>query len=294
MEENKKFCKFCGEKIDKDCVVCPKCGRQLELIKEDEKKELSDAKEDHKDNIVEKPKFYTQAWFMWVMLIVFAPIGIFLMWKFHPEMKKNLKIILTVVFAIFFIIIYLSNGSDTESPSSDYGTNNYQKDKKVAVEVVDFSSMTKAEIEIWCNENKINCNFKDEYSDSVEKGQFINQSVESTKTIYQGERITISYSLGKAPTKAQENALKSAQSYLRFSAFSRKGLIEQLEYEGYSHDEAVYGVDNVGADWNEQAVKSAESYLKHSAFSRKGLIEQLEYEGFTHEQAVYGVDQNGL
>ena len=145
MEENTKFCKFCGEKIDKDCVVCPKCGRQLELIKEDEKKESSDAKEDHKDNVVENPKFYTQTWFMWGMLIVFAPIGIFLMWKFHPEMKKNLKIILTVVFAILFIIVYLSNGSDTESPSSDYGTNNYQKEKKVAVEVADFSSMTKAE-----------------------------------------------------------------------------------------------------------------------------------------------------
>ena len=288
MEENKKFCKFCGEKIDKDCVVCPKCGRQLQTIKKEESKEETTSK------TVDKPKFYTQIWFMWVMLIFFAPLGILFMWKFHPEMKKNLKIILTIVFAILFIIMYLSNGSDTESPSSNYGTNNYQKDKKVAVEVADFSSMTKAEIEIWCNENKINCNFKDEYSDSVEKGQFINQSVESTKKIYQGERITISYSLGKAPTKAQENALKSAQSYLRFSAFSRNGLIKQLEYEGFTHEQAVYGVDNVGADWNEQAVKSAESYLKYSAFSRKGLIEQLEYEGFTHEQAVYGVDQNGL
>ena len=27
--------------------------------------------------------------------------------------------------------------------------------------------------------------------------------------------------------------------------FSRSGLIEQLEYEGYTHDEAVYGVDKV-------------------------------------------------
>ena len=32
MEEDKKFCKHCGEKIDKDSVVCPKCGRQLKLI----------------------------------------------------------------------------------------------------------------------------------------------------------------------------------------------------------------------------------------------------------------------
>ena len=78
-----------------------------------------------------------------------------------------------------------------------------------------------------------------------------------------------------------------------YTAFSYTGLIEQLEYEGYSHTEAVYGADNCGADWNEQAAKSAANYLDYTSFSRSGLIEQLEYEGFTHSQAVYGVEQNG-
>lgn len=32
---NTKFCKHCGEKIDKDCVVCPKCGKQVEELKAD-------------------------------------------------------------------------------------------------------------------------------------------------------------------------------------------------------------------------------------------------------------------
>ena len=31
--ENQKFCKHCGEVIDKDCVICPKCGKQVEDIK---------------------------------------------------------------------------------------------------------------------------------------------------------------------------------------------------------------------------------------------------------------------
>lgn len=95
-------------------------------------------------------------------------------------------------------------------------------------------------------------------------------------------------------TVSQSNALKSAKSYLEYSAFSYNGLVEQLEYEKYSHEDAVYAADHCGADWNEQAAKSAESYLAYSSFSRDGLIEQLEYEGFTHEQAVYGVEQNGL
>jgi hypothetical protein len=95
------------------------------------------------------------------------------------------------------------------------------------------------------------------------------------------------------PTIGEKNALASAKSYLNISAFSYKGLIEQLEYEKYTHAEAVYAADNCGANWNEQAVKSAASYLKISSFSREGLIAQLEYEGFTHEQAVYGAEQNG-
>lgn len=88
----------------------------------------------------------------------------------------------------------------------------------------------------------------------------------------------------------EQNALGSAKSYLRSSSFSYKGLIEQLEYEGYTYSEAKYGADNCGADWYEQAEKTAKSYLKSSSFSYEGLIEQLEYEGFTNEEAVHGVD----
>lgn len=94
-------------------------------------------------------------------------------------------------------------------------------------------------------------------------------------------------------TTGQKNALNQALSYLSFSAFSYQGLIEQLEYEKYTHEDAVFAADNCGADWNEQAVKKAKSYLEFSSFSREGLIEQLEYEGFTHEQAIYGAEQNG-
>lgn len=96
------------------------------------------------------------------------------------------------------------------------------------------------------------------------------------------------------PTTGESNALRSANDYLNYSAFSYEGLIRQLEFEGYTHEQATYGADNCGADWFQQAAKSAEEYLDYSAFSRDGLIRQLEYEGFTHEQAVYGAEQNGL
>jgi hypothetical protein len=109
----------------------------------------------------------------------------------------------------------------------------------------------------------------------------------------------------KAPTAKpvsaeEENAIESAQDYLGFAAFSRKGLIKQLSSDagdGYSVKAATRAVDSLHVDFNEQAYKSAKNYLDMMAFSRKGLIEQLESdagEGFTHSQAVYGVKKAGL
>ena len=95
------------------------------------------------------------------------------------------------------------------------------------------------------------------------------------------------------PTFGEQNALKSAQSYLSITAFSHSRLIQQLEYEGYSNAEATYGADHCGANWCEQAAKCAANYLKISAFSQDGLIQQLKFEGFTDTQAAYGAAQNG-
>lgn len=92
----------------------------------------------------------------------------------------------------------------------------------------------------------------------------------------------------------QSNARRAAANYLSFAAFSRSGLIKQLEYEGYSRADAEYGVDAQKANWSEQARKSAAKYLSFAAFSYSGLLNQLLYEGFSLEQATFGVDSTGL
>jgi hypothetical protein len=98
----------------------------------------------------------------------------------------------------------------------------------------------------------------------------------------------------KAGTVSQQNARGKAVSYLKFSAFSRTGLIGQLEYNKFSTADATWAVDTMKVDWNEQAAKKAASYLKFSSFSRSGLVDQLIYNGFTPEQAEYGVSTTGL
>ncbi len=96
-----------------------------------------------------------------------------------------------------------------------------------------------------------------------------------------------------AMTLGQEQAVGKGRDYLGYAAFSRKGLIDQLVYEGFNTADATFAVDTLSPDWNAQAAKKAQEYLDYSSFSRQGLIEQLVYEGFTQAQAESGVKAVG-
>lgn len=93
--------------------------------------------------------------------------------------------------------------------------------------------------------------------------------------------------------ESQTYALKKVNNYLQYSSFSYNGLINQLEFDGFSLADAVYAINNCGADWNEQAVKMAQDYLKYNIFSYRKLLQELQYEGFTYDQAIYGVENCG-
>ena len=101
-------------------------------------------------------------------------------------------------------------------------------------------------------------------------------------------------------TAAQRNAVRSANSYLQLSGFSRQGLIDQLSSEvgdSYSVGDATVAVNSLSTDWNAQAARSAVSYLELSGFSCRGLIDQLSSEAgdkYTVEQATYGATQAGI
>jgi len=95
-------------------------------------------------------------------------------------------------------------------------------------------------------------------------------------------------------TLSQKNAVKKAESYLEYTAFSKSGLVEQLKFEGFDDQDANYAVNQINVDWKEQATNKAKSYLEYSSFSRSGLVEQLEFDGFSNEEATYAVDKIGL
>jgi hypothetical protein len=126
-------------------------------------------------------------------------------------------------------------------------------------------------------------------------GNSDNTSASSSRTAPASRTVVVTPTTTQSGfTPAQDNAIAKAESYLDYTAFSRKGLIEQLEFSQFSTADATFAVEHLEAngsvDWNEQAVKKAKSYLEYTSFSLQGLVEQLEFSGFTPAQAQYGAN----
>ena len=219
------------------------------------------------NSVAEKKKH--GVWF-WILAVLFLPVSLCVWFYKTDRVKLDKKIRLAIIAAFWVLILIIGAVSpDAEEPAASGSA-----DATAAVQVIEADDAQSA----------------DESADAQDDAEDAAAAATTTKketTTAAPTTTKASVSLGKL------NALASAKNYLDFSAFSAKGLKEQLEYEGYSADEAAYGVDNCGADWNEQAAKKAQDYLDFSSFSRDGLIEQLEFEGFTHEQALYGVSAVG-
>lgn len=243
---------------------CPNCGNELDensdfCVKCGKKTTEDNTKEKNNNSKKDKKKLPTWAIVVIVIVCLFVVVGVF--------------------------------GNNSEE-SSD--TDKFQSNTKNKVTVVDFSTYTKAEIDEWCNNNKVNCSVSTEYSDTIQKDSFISQSIEKDKTIYEGDKITIKFSLGKEPTTEQKNALKKAESYSKTLHMSKQGIYNQLtsSFEGFDKDAAQYAIDNIEADWNANALEKAKSYQKTMNMSKNAIYNQLtsSFEGFTSEEAQYAID----
>ena len=212
------------------------------------------------------------------------------MWKFHPELKKNTKIVLTIIFALLFIIIITGmNDEETKNNNSD------SKGIFEEIEILDFKTLKRSEIESWCASNEMNCNFDEEYSDTIKKGVFIRQEPLAKEKVYKNSTIKIVYSLGKKPSIEYLNALAKAKTYAETLYMSKKAIYKQLtsEYgEQFSNDAATYAINNLKVNWKENALVKAKTYSDMN-MSRKAIYKQLvsEYgEQFTSAEAQYAID----
>ena len=88
-----------------------------------------------------------------------------------------------------------------------------------------------------------------------------------------------------------DQAVAMAREYLSHMAFSRKGLREQLEYEGFSSETASRAVKAVYSDENGNCLRCARNYMQHMTFSKAGLRGQLEYEGYSAAAINYAIGE---
>ena len=71
-------------------------------------------------------KFYEKTWFMWVMLIFFAPIGIFLMYR-YKRLNPTARLILSALWGLAFIVIIAKVSNNT---SNNVETNGITYEKR--------------------------------------------------------------------------------------------------------------------------------------------------------------------
>lgn len=95
------------------------------------------------NNQLEK-KFYEKIWFMWVSLFLFAPLGIFLMWK-HKRFSQKWRNIITFIFAGWFLIFAATVNSDTSENINTRENINTSTDKISEEKTIDSSAQKETE-----------------------------------------------------------------------------------------------------------------------------------------------------
>lgn len=225
-----------------------------------------------------------------------------------PDVKKTKKPIhkrvwfwIVIVAVILFFIgnIPIDNPQPTKKtttpPKTEQAYQPVKEDTRPKVTVIDFSAMTQDDIKKWCQENKMLCTFKEEFSDSVPAGKYITQSTPADKQIREGDYISVSFSKGPKPSKSQTNALIQAEKYASALHLSKQRIYDQLtsKYgEKFDAKDARYAIDHLKVNWNANALITARKYQDTLHMSKASIYDQLvskHGERFTASEAKYAI-----
>jgi len=89
----------------------------------------------------EKFTFLKEEWFMWLMLVIFAPAGIFLMWKYDKKLQTEIKYIISAGSLVLLVFIWAPLFVNKQSNSDNQiknqvATETKAKEEKAAADKV--------------------------------------------------------------------------------------------------------------------------------------------------------------
>ncbi len=108
MEENikTKFCKSCGEKINYEAVICPKCGCQVEEIKSSQNPQVIVNNTNTNTNVNKNIGNRTGTRNKWVALALCFFLGVFWAHKFY-EGNTGMGIVYLFTFGLCGVGVFI-------------------------------------------------------------------------------------------------------------------------------------------------------------------------------------------
>lgn len=182
----------------------------------------------------------SKTWFVVLFLIIFWPVGIYLMWS-RKKFSKAARVIITIVIGLFVALSITVNiaaykyASDTMSYDRDYSFELENDKETESSPAVDSSSATTGQ------ENALERAY--DYLDTMPFSH--DGLIEQLKFEgFSSEDAT--YAADHCGADWNKQAEETAKDYMDVSSFSRERLIDQLIYEGFTQEQAEHGVKAVG------------------------------------------------
>ena len=193
---------------------------------------------------------------MLVMAAVLLPPAVkFMNQKWNLNLSTWIKAVIIIVCWIIFAATVSTNKNTSPTPQKTEISEKEQTPSETNKQVIQNNQKKDAEIPTPSKQEVPNKKTNNNTVNTVTE-----KTIEKPVPVQIKEPDVQNIAPTPSETVSQKNAVRKAKSYLWYSAFSYQWLIAQLEFEKFSHADAVYGSDNCGANWNEQAAKKAKSW----------------------------------
>lgn len=128
------FCKKCGKELKEGASFCENCGAKVE----------ENTIGVQQETISDKKKFYQTTWFSILMIFIFAPVGIFFMWK-NKIFKKSVRVIVTII-ALFIALVQIEAIFEDDTPRtvSNNNSNISSENNSSDIEIEEYNEADKA------------------------------------------------------------------------------------------------------------------------------------------------------